>query len=327
MPYTIAESTFEELADIWDDILAQSPSDTLFLTYPWQRLWWQYFSDEYQPHFLRIAHNDTPVGIAPLIAKGHEVTLLGSTAVCDYMDFILPAEHTYGGLSAAFDHMNGNSWSTAVFQSVSGGSPTLDALNKLADARGYKLSVEQEDVCPRAELPADWETYLSGLSKKDRHELRRKARRLEQQSEVRLYACTSSGADLDRDLDDFFRLHRLSRDEKAVFMTEDMADFFSSVIAELLPAGIAKLFFLEVAGVRAASALCFDYRNKRLLYNSGYDHAYAALSVGLLLKAYIIRDAVEGGLDTFDFLRGDEPYKYDLGGVDHPIYTCTLQRE
>ena len=78
----------------------------------------------------------------------------------------------------------------------------------------------------------------------------------------------------------FFRLHRLSRDEKAVFMTEDMADFFSSVIAELLPAGIAKLFFLEVAGVRAASALCFDYRNKRLLYNSGYDHAYAALSVG-----------------------------------------------
>ena len=87
-------------------------------------------------------------------------------------------------------------------------------------------------------------------------------------------------------------------------MTEDMADFFSSVIAELLPAGIAKLFFLEVAGVRAASALCFDYRNKRLLYNSGYDHAYAALSVGLLLKAYIIRDAVEGGSGHFRFSAG-----------------------
>ena len=100
--------------------------------------------------------------------------------------------------------MNGNSWSTAVFPECLRRFPLpLDALNKLADARGYKLSVEQEDVCPRAELPADWETYLSGLSKKDRHELRRKARRLEQQSEVRLYACTSSGDDLDRDLEDF----------------------------------------------------------------------------------------------------------------------------
>ena len=63
------------------------------------------------------------------------------------------------------------------------------------------------------------------------------------------------------------------------------------------------------------------------MYNSGFDPAFADLSVGLLLKATTIRDAIERGLDSFEFLRGDEQYKYHLGGVDQAVYRMTVVRD
>jgi CelD/BcsL family acetyltransferase involved in cellulose biosynthesis len=72
--------------------------------------------------------------------------------------------------------------------------------------------------------------------------------------------------------------------------------------------------------------LCFDYNNDIYLYNSAYDPAYSSLSVSLLLKVFNIRDAVEHGKKRFDFLSGDEPYKYDLGGHDVPLYQCLITR-
>jgi CelD/BcsL family acetyltransferase involved in cellulose biosynthesis len=72
--------------------------------------------------------------------------------------------------------------------------------------------------------------------------------------------------------------------------------------------------------------LCFDYNNDIYLYNSAYDPAYSSLSVSLLLKVFNIRDAVENGKKRFDFLSGDEPYKYDLGGHDVPLYRCLITR-
>ena len=70
--------------------------------------------------------------------------------------------------------------------------------------------------------------------------------------------------------------------------------------------------------------MCFDYGNSRFLYNSGYDPSYSALSVGLLLKALSLKNAIDDSMKYFDFLRGDERYKYHLGGEDHYLYTMVV---
>src|SRR5438132_13231481 len=118
----------------------------------------------------------------------------------------------------------------------------------MATKRGWQIEVTQEDVCPRAELPGDWEAYLGRLSKKDRHELRRKFRRLDSAGQVTFPL--GSG---DKDMDDFFRLHRLSREDKAGFMTPDMEAFFRQVMTRM--ADSARLQFIEVDGVRAAAVI------------------------------------------------------------------------
>jgi CelD/BcsL family acetyltransferase involved in cellulose biosynthesis len=75
-----------------------------------------------------------------------------------------------------------------------------------------------------------------------------------------------------------------------------------------------------------SAVLAFDYDGRRLLYNSGYRLAYGHLSVGLMLKALAIKDAIEKGLTYFDFLRGPEPYKYHLGAQDATIHRLLATR-
>ena len=82
----------------------------------------------------------------------------------------------------------------------------------------------------------------------------------------------------------------------------------------------------ELDGVRVAACINFDYGDSYLLYNSGYDPAYSQLSVGFVNKAWSIKDAIESGKRTFDFLRGTERYKYDLGAEDRSIYTIRIRR-
>ena len=325
MPYSVVRGTFESLGDSWAELLHASATDTIYTTLCWQRLWWEHFHSDQELVLLAIYRDSQMIGIAPLTKNGPLVSFIGSMEVCDYLDFILPEEHCSGGLSAVFDYLDDLSWSALALHSLPGGSPSLPVLREIAESRGYAVAIQQEDVCPRVDLPQDWESYLSGLSKKDRHELRRKFRRLERAGVFR--DCPGEhGTNLERDLDDFFRLLRLGGHDKVDFMTAEMEAFFRSFMTALIPRGTGKLCFLEVENIRAAAIFFFDYNGDRLLYNSGFDPQFSSLSVGLLLKAYSLQDAIGAGKRRYDFLRGNEPYKYDLGGIDHPIYECAIRR-
>ena len=117
--------------------------------------------------------------------------------------------------------------------------------------------------------------------------------------------------------DRFVALHRRSRGEKAEFMTPDTERFFRDVADTLAARGWLRLGVLSVDGEDAAVLFGFAYEGTLALYNAAYDPNLAPLSVGIACAAYAIRSAIAEGLRTYDFLRGDEPYKYDLGGADH----------
>ena len=75
-----------------------------------------------------------------------------------------------------------------------------------------------------------------------------------------------------------------------------------------------------------ATSLCFDYGSSRLLYNSGYNPEFSYYSVGLLLNALCLREAIEQGIGYFDFLRGPEAYKQHLGGQQRNLYQMVVKR-
>jgi CelD/BcsL family acetyltransferase involved in cellulose biosynthesis len=146
-----------------------------------------------------------------------------------------------------------------------------------------------------------------------------------QAGEAHCYSVTEKNEIL-RLLPDFFRLFKLSQGEKADFMTERRKAFFEALTDSLGEAEYIRLYCLELEETRVSYVICFDYENELYLYNSAYDPAFASANVGLLLKLYCLQESIARGKKRFDFLRGNERYKYELGGTDVPVYRCVISR-
>ncbi len=313
--------SLDGLSNEWSDLLDQSPNNTIFLTPEWQRTWWR-FLGEGELHLVTVRAGRNLIGLVPLIRLGDRWEFAGGAEVADFLDVIAARGSSDEVAEAVVDYMTRRG-GTVDFRNLGPQSIGSVGIHAEARRRGIPSDLEMEDVSPRVELPDSWETYLQSLSKKDRHELRRKLRRLLSTGDVQ-HRYVSNPTTRGADVDDFFRLHRLSGEDKAAFMTPRMETFFRALVDEFMPKNWVRLYFLEIDGIRVASAILFDYAGKFLLYNSGYDPEFAHLSVGVLLKAFCLRDAISEGRQVFDFLQGNEPYKYDLGAFDVPIMRLRL---
>ncbi|MDZ4670634.1 MAG: GNAT family N-acetyltransferase, partial [Phototrophicales bacterium] len=119
----------------------------------------------------------------------------------------------------------------------------------------------------------------------------------------------------------FFALMASSSPNKAEFLQNPQHKaFFEALIPRMLPTGWLQLAFLRVDEEVAASYFNFDYDQKIWVYNSGLTYKYESLSVGIVLLVHLIDDSIQRGYTIFDFLRGNENYKYRMGGVDVPLY-------
>ena len=107
-------------------------------------------------------------------------------------------------------------------------------------------------------------------------------------------------------------------------MDDGMERFFRDATRALAAAGWARLWFLDWEGAAVASFLCLEYAGTVGLYNSGFDPEQAGLAPGIVLLAHVIRDAITRGIPTFDFLRGEEPYKLGFGPVLEDLFTVRI---
>ena len=317
-------TSFDQIRPQWQQLLGRSVVNNLYITPVWQELWWSSFQDgrSLAGFYLTDAGGDL-TAIASLSRSGDHYSLVGNSDTFDYNDFIVApgVEDTF--YPTLLDTISADGGHQLDLHSISEDSPTLAILPELARQRGCTVAVSEEDVAPRLMLPPTWDDYLSGLTKKDRHELRRKLRRLEAHDNWRWY-CVSDPAEAANRVDTFLDLMRSSDPAKAEFLSPDREAFFREIIAATAAEDVLRLFFLEMDDQVVAASLCLDYDGIRMLYNSGHDPEYRYYSVGLLLHSYCLRDALERGYRYFDFLRGNEPYKYRLGGIDHHLYSISL---
>jgi CelD/BcsL family acetyltransferase involved in cellulose biosynthesis len=337
------ETGFAALRGEWNDLLRRSRIDTIFLTWEWQTTWWRTLGASRGPLYLLAAREEERlVGILPLYLTsddaGRTLRVVGCFEVADYLDLIVEAAQEEAVYRAFLDWLVGPeapAWDVLDLCNQPTLSLAHSRLPELARERGWSAEVSQEDVCPVVALPSAsgelgfdaWEAYLATLDKKERHEIRRKLRRVERETpdaELRIVRGTDGLADA---VNAFIALHRLSRRDKDAFMDERMQGFFHALAATCAEHGWLQLSFLEVGGEPIATYFCFEYNNEVLVYNSGYDpQAYSQLSPGWVLLARLIQGAIAQGCARFDFLQGDEDYKHRFGGVDEPVYRTLIRR-
>lgn len=328
---------FQALAAEWNALVSRSRSDTFFLTYEWQTLWWEELGEgDLWIVAFRCPETDTLVGIAPLYlveTKDGEkkLNIVGCVEVSDYLDLIAAAgweNEVYAALAQWLDSPAAPAWDVLDLCNLPDVSLTYRLLPDIFNAAGYSAQVFQEDVAPSIHLPATYDAYLmEQVEKKHRHEIRRKQRRAEREANVGFYM-VGPKHDLNAEVDDFIRLQMLSDPNKATFMTLEMKRFFRTVAHRMLEIGQLRLFFLTLDGYKAATLFAFEYNQRLLLYNSGYDpEQYAQLSPGWVLLSYAIQYSIALGNDQFDFMQGDEEYKYRFGARTHPVMRVIVERQ
>ena len=267
---------------------------------------------------VTLAVGDPPVGIAALARDADGTLRFAGGEFTDEQDVVAPAGEERSVAAAVARWIASEAPPRVRLEFVPEDAPTLEVMASALGARGYRAVRSRLIASPRLGLPGDFDTFVQRLGKKERHELRRKIRRLENATEATFRWLSGSGTDAERGgaLDRFFALHRLSRGAKADFMTPDMERFFRDIADALAPLGRLRLGVLRAHDEDAAVLFAFAYRGTLALYNAAYDPALASLSIGIVSHAWAIREAIAEGFDTYDLLRGDEPYKYDLGGKD-----------
>ena len=326
MTVSIRQESFDSIWERWEKILPLSATNTVFVSPWWHKTWWDNFGEGSDSLILSVSDDDQLLGIAPLMTSSNgTLTFLGDKDLSDYFDFVVPRNTEDRFYPALLEYLSELDWTNFDLPSLPSGSPTLERLPELAREKGWEVSVEEEETTPKAELPGSWDEFLAGLRKKDRHELRRKIRRLDRESENRQYSA-ANGDSLDGSMREFFTLLRASREDKNEFLTPDREKFFLDMAHELASRDQFRLYFLEVDGEKVAACICFDYGDDFLLYNSGYEPAYSRLSVGLINKALSIRTAIEENRKVFNFLKGNERYKYNLGGRDEAVFHMSVTR-
>ena len=319
-------AAFDELRAEWEDLERRAAEDNIFMTHMWQHAWWRELGNG-RLELLTFRHGDRLVGIAPTYhdeAGGFPVVRFGGgLEVTDYTGFLVEQGYEDAVGRAFLEYCLEFPGLILDFHFLRSDSITLAALTRAARDMDRRYSIETEEVSPRIVLPQDWDAYLGMLSKKDRHELRRKRRRIEEAGGW--VVAETSVQTLESDLQNFFALHAASTRAKADFLTDDVKRFFEHICQHLLEVGWLSLRTLVFQGRPVAAVLGFEYANKLLLYNSGYDPSLSGVSAGFVLMSEEVRLAIDRGLVEVDFLRGNEKYKYDLGAVDVDLVHLTVE--
>jgi CelD/BcsL family acetyltransferase involved in cellulose biosynthesis len=296
----------------------------VFSTPDWNKHWRDEFKAGKELLLLTFERADEVVAILPLYRKLESgvrvLRFVGGIELTDYLGPVCSQadrEEVAESLIDWLEHAD-LEWDELDAHNMPVPSGFAEYLVDRADRHGLAFRLDQEETSAVLPLPGDWDSYLSALDQKQRHELRRKRRRLQRTYPEARFR-TATPATLARDMRLFVDLHRGAEGHKGYFMQPEIASFFERIALDFSLRGWLHLDFLEVEDVVLASTFGFELDGRFYLYNSAYDAGAARLSPGLVLVSELVKESIARGVESFDFLRGPERYKYELGGQPVPL--------
>ncbi|MBI4609206.1 MAG: GNAT family N-acetyltransferase [Candidatus Rokubacteria bacterium] len=312
---------FEKLRDEWDELLEESASNCLFLTWEWLHTWWRHLGEGRQLSLIAVRCEGRLIAVAPLTVRPRRVTglvpfrvleFLGTGSVgSDYLDLIIRRGREREAIRALVEHLADGKLMLELAQ-VNRHSCLAAGLATQLMLRGWRRSRATTDICPFIRLSGhSWQSYLATLGAEHRYNFGRRLRNLTKRFDVR-FERVAWEEQRRTTLSALFALHDVrwrERGGSTAFCTPGLRSFHEEVSRLALQRGWLRLFVLRVDGKPAAALYGFAYGRTFYFYQAGFDPCYTKQSVGLVTLGLAIQNAIEEGVDEFDLLHGDEQYK------------------
>ncbi len=334
-----SEADLAALQVEWDELLAASRANTIFLTYEWLSEWWAAYRPDAS---LRVVPardaGGALAGIAPLmtgrvrVGPGIQVRtlqLLGDGSWdSDYLDWICRPGAEPEVVRALLDHIDGwPDWDVLCLNEVPVESPCLAAIRDECRHRRWRAA-EARTPCAYTPLPRDWDAFLGSLKPRFRSKVRSLVRAVGGDLAAVLEYCPSA-SELDSWLEVLFDLHTRrwqSQGQDGVFGQPGKREFYRGMGRRFLERGWLRFSRLRMEDRVVAMQFCFEYANRTFLLQEGYDPAFADRDPGNTLRAAVFADNIRRGIDVYDFLGGVSQHKLNWGAKVKESARLTIAR-
>jgi hypothetical protein len=297
-----------ELKEIWEEIFKVTKNPSPFVSYGWFLALGKFLLRE-DVDIMVFYDEEKAVGIVPANIKNGSLCLINDDRVTDFSGEILVPDYSKRIMERLANFIIKEDLNIDLYPLIE----ESEMVRFLPDMLKVK-TLEKIEPFPVLRLPSSWSEYLAGLSAKKRHELRRKLNKI-------------GGADIKElkasKIEKLFELMEYSKSKKE-FLNGDIKDFFKALASYLEGIGALRLKGVYLKEKILGVIFAFQKDNMIYAFNTGYNPKFYKLSPGFVSFAMDIRSAIDEGFTYYNFLRGEERFKFDLGS--EKVYTWKIKR-
>jgi CelD/BcsL family acetyltransferase involved in cellulose biosynthesis len=333
-------NALEEIQPIWNELLASSEANTIFLTSEWVTSWWHAFGSTFEPVILKCLDcTGRPIGIIPffrvrerigLNIRGHALYLMGDVSGgSEKLDWIVQSGWEQAVVQVVVGWLQGPDleWDIFHYDTVRTESKVAAFLVDECVRRNWFL-IRTERTSYRVPVAISWEAYLSSISKKMRSGIQQQVRRANKNFSVEARLCPTP-EQLESDLQTLFELHAKrwqQRGKTGNLFQNDKQKFYRGLAKSCLAKGWLEFWMLEFDGKPVACEFGFKYDGVYSFLQGGFDPEFSVYSVGVVLRASIMQSLIQRGFRIYDFLLGEDEYKERWGGQQYPLQYISIAR-
>ena len=332
-----SEKDFTALQQDWNTLQKGSADKSIFLTWDWMHTWWDAYKEKLNDprlHIVTFYRQDKLAAILPLFSHKKKesfgplrcLQFLGTEfESSDYLDIIGAAD------------VDNDEWvqalKTQTFQQLLASADMLIVSNAFAEARIASLFAtilanrpaesRRTSVCPYLPLPESEEILFKQLSKNMKSTLRRTRNKINKDPDFSIGLVERSG-DIPEAIEGLFRLHAMRFDDKnqaTKFVAGQRGDFHKRIAARWLEQERLRFYTVTHRQKAIGFLYCYYYNHKILYMQAGFHPEYGKYGLGNQLMLRAMNDGMNSGADEFDFMRGNESYKYKWTSLFRELYT------
>lgn len=327
---------FDAIENEWNQLVEEADVH-IFQTFGWQRTWWEFFGGNNDLHILLFRKEDRLIGIMPLFVDYFRVLgitmyrclrMIGSRvmqpeggsfpaelAFSDYLSIIILPGYETRVHMALKNYLESNTrlYEEIMLEEVPESSTLITYLVPRLEIAGWSNTIEDASVCPLIELPDSWDDFLMGLSSNARYQIRRFVREVTEKERFQIQTANTK-EEVTQSFERLVEFHQTrwhNLGQPGIFKDDRIYRFFREVTMRFYEKGW--LFMKSVTAEDQCVAVDLLFKFKGIIYmvQRGFDDTseYRENSPGSVLLYYVIKEAIEEGMEVYDFLRGEESYK------------------
>lgn len=326
------------LENHWNETVKLCGNDNLFSSYEWLKCWLDVYGTDYRQFIPCVKENGVIVAMAPLVIVPRKV--LGVTlkvlkfigdGSADYLDFIVRNDSDSCMKMLAdfiFDHHD--KWDYCSFVPIVESSTTIKFLKEYSLKLKMPNLVSQRTVSPYLMLDFRPEDLLKKVKKGLRYDLKRGEIELDRLGLVEYTEITDKQEAIG-ELGRFFNM--LHSREVATgrvgseYENTLRENIFRNYLENDLMRENVNFCRLTIDKLPIAYHFGFEFHKKLLWYKPAFDITYSRFSVGKILIKKSIEHSISKEYTEFDFLLGDEEYKYQWTNTSRKVFEVSMANQ